>query len=119
MHKYLLEGEIHTARDFLESQIRAGVKFPCPFRSFSYYLVRLWQWDTSDADYTIEILNEPGHQIFNSYDEALNCFNTLMSELLEDVQEDVKLELVQYHVGTIYPLESIVLMPLVCGDQQA
>ena len=113
MHKYFFEGEIHTARDYFESRIRAGIKYPYPFRSYSYYLVRLWQWNISDADYNIEVLNEPGHQFFSSYDEALSCFHTLAEELLGRIQEDVKLELVQYHLGTIYPLESKILLPLV------
>ena len=106
MHKYFFEGEIHTAPDFFEARIRTGIGFPHAFCSFSYYLVRLWQWDTPDADYTIEILNEPGHQIFNNYNEALNCFNTLAEELPGRILEDIKLELVHYHLGTIYPLES-------------
>lgn len=109
MHKYLYEGGVHTAQDFFEARIRSGIKFPHPFHSFSYYLVRLWQWDIPDADYTIEILNEPGHQVFNNYDEARTCFHTLAEELPGCIQEDVKLELVHYHLGTIYPLESKIL----------
>ncbi|MFQ5583894.1 MAG: hypothetical protein ACE5GL_05620 [Calditrichia bacterium] len=111
MHKYLYEGGIHTARDFFEARIRTGIRFPHPFHSFSHYLVRLWQWDTPDANYTIEILSEPGHQIFNNYDEALNCFNTLAEELPGRILEDVKLELVHSHLGIIYPLESKIVKP--------
>jgi hypothetical protein len=116
MHKYFYEGEVYTARDFFEARIRMGIRFPHPFHSFSHYLVRLWQRSTPDADYTIEILNEPGHQIFNNYDDARNCFITLAGELPGRIREDVKLELVHYHMGTIYPVESkIVLSPVFAG----
>lgn len=117
MYKYTFQGNVDTARDFIEARVRTGMRFPQTFRSFSYYLVRLWQWDTSDTDFNIEILNEPGHQIFNKYDEALNCFNNLTEELPDHMPETVKLELVQYHMGVIYPLESRVLMPLVSLDE--
>ena len=60
----------------------------------------------ADADYTIEILNELGPKTFNNYEEALNCFITLTNELPGLVREDVELELVQFHLGKVYPLES-------------
>jgi hypothetical protein len=113
MYKYYYEGGIYTARDFIEARIQTGMRFPHPFHSFSHFVVRLWQWDISDADYTIEILNEPGHQIFNNYNEALNCFNTLAKELPGRILENVNLELVHYHLGHIYPLEiKIVMSPV-------
>ena len=79
-------------------------------------MVRLWKWDPSDGEYTVEVLGEPGHQIFNNYDEALNCYNSLAEELPGRILEDAKLELVHYHMGGIYPLESkIVRSPVFAG----
>ena len=111
MYKFFYDGKIHTVRDLFEARNLTNVQFPHPFHSFSYYLIRIWQWDISDADYTIEILNEPGHQSFNNYDDALHCFSTLADELPRRILENVKLELVHYHLGKIYPLDSQVLMP--------
>ena len=117
MYKYFYKGRVYTARDFFEARILTRIKFPRPFRSFSYYLVRLWQWDIPDVGYTVEVLNEPGHQIFNNYGESLNCFNTLAKELPGWVLVDSKLELVHYHLGEVYPLESnIAMSPVFSGE---
>ena len=116
MYKYLYDGGIHTARDFYAARLHTGILFPRPFHSFSHYVVGLWQWDPSDGEYTVEILSEPGHQTFNYYEEALNCFNTLVEELPGRIREDIKLELVQYHLGKTYPLQSKILMPPIFAD---
>ena len=110
MYKYIYEGKAHTARDFFEARIQTGIRFPNPFHSFSHFVVRIWQWDVSDADYNIEILSEPGHQSFNNYDDALHCFNTLAKELPGRILKNVKLDLVHYHLGRVYQLESKILV---------
>ncbi len=116
MYKYFYDSGFHTARDFYEARLQMGIRLPHPFHSFSHYVVGLWQWDPSDGDYNVEILSEPGHQIFNNYEEALNCFNTLAEELPERMLEDVKLELVQCHLGKTYPLKSKTLMPAIFAN---
>jgi hypothetical protein len=116
MYKYVYDGEIHTARDFLEARLQTGLRLPHPFHSFSHYLVRIWLWDIEDQDYTIETLSEPGHQTFNNYENALECFNTLRKELPGQILGDCKLELVHYHLGEVYPIEStIVRSPVFSG----
>lgn len=116
MYKYFYDGGVHSARDFFEARLHTGISLPHSFRSFSHYMVRLWKWDPSDGEYTVEVLGEPGHQIFNNYDEALNCYNSLAEELPGRILEDAKLELVHYHMGGIYPLESkIVRSPVFAG----
>ena len=111
MYKYTYRGEIHTARDFFEARNKAGLSLPRTFHSISHYVTRLWQWDETERDYAVEILNPPGHQIFNSYDEALVCYNTLAEFFPGEITHDVKLELVQFHLGEDYGLESQVLYP--------
>ena len=111
MYKYSYQGRVHTARDFYEARNKAGLSLPCPFQSASHYVIRLWQWDESDRDYAVEILNPPGHQILNCYDEALVCFNTLAEFFPYEITEDLKLELVHFHLGETYSLESQILFP--------
>jgi len=111
MYKYTYQGEIHSARDFFEARHKAGLSLPRTFHSVSHYVIRLWQWDEGDRDYSVEILNSPGHQIFNSYDEALVSYNTLAEFYPNDIDRDIKLELVQFHLGEVYDLEEQVLYP--------
>jgi len=117
MYKYSFKGQVHTARDFFEARHKAGVFLPLTTSTISYYVVRLWQWDEADRDYTVEILSPPGYQIFNSHDEAMVCYNTQSEFLPSEITEDLKLELVQIHLEKIYALESKVLCPPVTDWQ--
>ena len=109
MYKYFYNGDVHTARDYFEARLVTGRRYPRPFRSFSHYVVRLLRWDPVDRDYTIEDLSEQGHQIFNHYDEAVFCFHRLAAVLPGKIQEDVKLELIQNHLGREYSLQTRIL----------
>ena len=111
MYKYSFQGRVHTAQDFHEARNKAGLPLPDTSQSVSHYLVRLWQWDDAGRDYAVEIFNTPGHQIFNSYDEALVCYNTLAEFFPDEIAEDFKLELVNFHRGETYQLASKILLP--------
>lgn len=111
VYKYSFKGQVHTAQDFYEARNKAGLPLPDTLQSVSYYLVRLWQWDDAGRGYTVEILNSPGHQVFNAYDEALVCYNTLTEFFPDEIANDVRLELVHYHLGETYELESTILYP--------
>ncbi len=111
MYKYSFKGQVHTARDFFEARYRAGLPLSDIFQSVSPYVVRLWQWDDAERGYAIEILNTPGHQSFNTYDEALICYNTLVEFFPDEIASDIKLELVNFHQGETYELESTILYP--------
>ncbi len=113
MYKYSFKGQIHTAQDFYEARHKAGLPLPDTLQSVSYYLVRLWQWDDAVRSYAVEILNSPGHQVFNAYDEALVCYNTLTEFFPDEIANDVRLELVHCHLGETYELESTILYPAV------
>ena len=111
VYKYSFKGQIHTAQDFYEARNKAGLPLPDTFQSVSYYLIRLWEWDDAARNYAVEILNSPGHQVFNAYDEALVCYNTLTEFFPEEIADDVRLELVHCHLGETYELESTILYP--------
>jgi hypothetical protein len=102
---------VYTARDLYEARYQAGLLLSDVFQSVSPYVVRLWQWDEEEKDYAVEILNTPGHQIFNAYDEALVCYNTLTEFFPDEIAGDIKLELVNLHQGETYELASKILLP--------
>ena len=111
MYKYSFKGQIHTAQDFFEARNKAGLSLPDTVQSVTHYMVRLWQWDDTARDYAVEILNDPGHQLFNAYDEALVCYNTLEEFFPDQITHDMKMELVHFHEGESYELESTILFP--------
>ena len=111
LYKYSFKGQVHSARDFYEARYQAGLPLSDVFLSVSPYVVRLWQWHDAEWDYAVEILNAPGHQSFNTYDEALVCYNTLVEFFPDEIAGDIKLELVNMHKGETYELESTVLYP--------
>ena len=74
-------------------------------------MVRLWQWDDAERDYSVELLNTPGHQIFSVCDEALVCYNTLAEFFPDEITSDMKLELVHFNLDEIYEMESTILYP--------
>jgi hypothetical protein len=111
MYKYFFRGQVHTARDLYEARHKAGLALPLTTPTVSPSVVRLWQWDEEARDYAIEIFSTPGHQIFNSYDEARVCYNTLEEFFPDEITEDFKLELVNFHRGETYQLASKILLP--------
>ena len=117
MYKYSFKGRVHTARDMYEARHKAGLSLPISTPTFSPYVVRLWQWDEEDREFAVEIFNTPGHQIFNSYDEALVCYNTLTEFFPGEIDEDLKMELVHFHQGESYRLASKILLPPVAAWQ--
>ena len=111
MYKYSFKGQVHSARDFYEARYQAGLPLSDVFQSVSPYVVRLWQWDDAEKGYAVEILSAPGHQSFNTYDEALVCYNTLTEFFPDEIASDIRLELVNLHQGETYELESTFLYP--------
>ncbi len=111
MYKYLFNDEIHTALGFHEARQQCGRVLPNTIDPVSHFIVRLWRWDETDKEYSIEIFDEPGHQVFNEYDGALTCFNALEGSYPQKPADDVKLELIQYHLGEISTLQSKILFP--------
>ena len=111
MYKYIFNNKVHFAVGFMDARRQIGRTLPEEIDPVSYFLVRLWQWDKEENDYVIELLDEPGHQVFNEYDDALTCFNSLQVEYPEQTSEDFRLELAQYHMGEISTLHSKILFP--------
>jgi len=117
VYKYSYKGKIHTARDFYEARDQAGLSLPRAFQSVCHYVVRIWQWDNTDRDYAVEVLNPPGHQVFTTHDEAQVCYNTLSEFFPAEITEDLKMDLVQFHLGETYELDSTILLPPVADWQ--
>ena len=111
LYKYSFRGQVHTAQDFYEARYKAGLSLPDTLHSVNYYMVRLWQWDNASGDYAVEILNTPGHQTFDAYDEALVCYNTLAEFFPDEIANDMKLELVHFSQDEICELECTFLYP--------
>lgn len=95
----------------MDARRQIGRSLPVEIDPASYFMVRLWQWDPAEREYDIELLDEPGHQVFNEYDDALTCFNYLQADYPEQTTVDVRLELIQYHMGEISTLHSKILFP--------
>jgi hypothetical protein len=113
MYKYLFNKEIHTALGLHDAVRLADFVLPEGIDPVSHFIVRLWQWDEEDQDYSIEVFDAPGHQVFKEYDDALNFFNDLATDYPEVAGEEIKLELVQYHRGKISTLRSKILFPAI------
>ena len=111
MYKYSFKGQVHIAQDFYEARNKAGLSLPDTLHSVTYYMVRLWQWDNASGDYAVELLNTPGHQTFDAYDEALVCYNTLAEFFPDEIANDMKLELVHFSQDEICELERTFLYP--------
>lgn len=111
MYKYSYKGQVRTARDFSEARFQAGLPHTDPILSASHYAVRLWQWDDAERNYSVEILSTPGHQTFTTYDEALICYNTLAEFFTEEIDEDIKMELVHFHLDETFHLGATFLYP--------
>lgn len=111
MYKYLHTNEIHYAPGYHEALRQTGSALPEGVDPINHYIVRIWHWDANEKDHSIEVLDAPGHQVFQEYDDALTCFNALESDYPKAAGEEIKLELVQYHRGKITTYYSKILFP--------
>jgi hypothetical protein len=111
MYKFLYNNQILHAPGFLEAMRQAGLALPEDINPISHFIVRIWHWDDNGRDFVIEVFDTPGHQVFNEYDDALTCFNTLAIKYQQVTSEEFKLELVQFHRGRVSSLHSKILFP--------
>ena len=111
MYKFLHNSQIHFAPGFHAAMRQAGIALPEGINPINHFIVRIWHWDDKEQDHTIEVFDTPGHQVFNEYDDALTCFNTLAVKYPVVASEEFKLGLVQYHRGKISTLYSKILFP--------
>ena len=111
MYKYRYNSQVHSASGFSEAKKREGLAFPEEIDPISHFIVRIWQWDEEDDDFSIEIFDAPGHQVFQDYDDAISCFKILTAQYPAQAQVECKLELVQYHRGKITTYHSKILFP--------
>ena len=111
MYKYLHNSRIHFAPGFREARWQAEFTLPEGINPINYFIVRIWHWDEKEQDYSIEVFDAPGHQVFKEYDDALICFNALEADYQEKAAEEIKLELIQYHRGKVTTYHSKILFP--------
>jgi hypothetical protein len=117
MYKYLHNNRIHFAPGFREARWQTEFTLPEGINPINHFIVRIWHWDEKEQDYSIEVFDAPGHQVFKEYDDALICFNALEADYQEKAAEEIKLELIQYHRGRISTLQSKILFPsILTGD---
>lgn len=84
----------------------------------NHFIVRIWHWDAREQDFSIEVFDPPGYQVFNEYDDALTLFNALEMGIQENSTEEIKLELIQYHRGKITTYHSKILFPPLLAEQR-
>ena len=111
MYKYRYNSQIHSASGFSAAKKQEGLVFPEGVDPISHFIVRLWQWDEEDDDFSIEIFDAPGHQVFQDYNDAISCFKILTVEYPAQAVAECKLELVQYHRGKVTTYHSKILFP--------
>ena len=111
MYKYLHNNQIHFAPGFHEARWQTEIALPEGINPINHFIVRIWHWDKKEQDYSIEIFDAPGHQVFKEYNDALTCFNVLEADYQEKAAEEIKLELIQYHRGRVSTLQSKILFP--------
>ncbi len=117
MYKYLYNNQIHFASGFQEARKQSGHALPEGINPISHFIVRIWQWDENEKDYSIEVFDAPGHQLFQEYDDALDCFKVQAIHYPEEAAEEIKLELVQYHRGKVTTYYSKILFPPVLARE--
>ncbi len=117
MYKYLHNNQIHFAPGFQEARRQVGFALPEGISPINHYIVRIWHWDKTEQDYSIEVFDAPGHQVFEEYDDALDCFKALTANYPEKAGEEFKLDLVQYHRGKITNYYSKILFPPVLATE--
>ena len=111
MYKYRYNNQIQSATGFQEARVQAGLALPEGINPISYFIVRIWQWDDNDDDFSIELFDAPGHQVFEDYDDAINCFKILEAQYPQEATREIKLDLVHYHRGKITTYYSKILFP--------
>ena len=111
MYKFLHNNRIHFAPGFHEARWQTEFALPEGINPIDHFIVRIWHWDAMERDFSIEVFDPPGYQVFNEYDEALTFFNALETDFPENGTEEIKLELVQYHRGKITTYHSKILFP--------
>ena len=117
MYKFLHNSQVHFAPGFHAAMRQAGIALPEGINPINHFIVRIWHWDKNEKDYSIEVFDVPGHQVFDEYDDALTCFNALATDYPEAAAEEIKLELVQYHRGKITTYYSKILFPPVLARE--
>lgn len=111
MYKYLHNRQIHFAPGLHEARWHTQFALPEGVNPIDHFIVRIWYWDETEQDYSIEVFDAPGHQIFREYDNALICFNALVIDYPNEAGKETKLELIQYHRGKMTTLQSKILFP--------
>jgi len=111
MYKYRFKNKVYFATGFHEARKQTGLALPKGINPIDYFIVRIWSWDEVMKDYSIEVLDAPGHQVFKDYDDALTCFIALKIDYPVKIAEEVKLELTQHHRGRASILQSRILFP--------
>ena len=114
MYRYLYKNQVRDALGFLDARKQIGLALPENIHPLNYFMIRLWRWDEEEKDYSIEIFDAPGHQVFNGYEDGLTCFNALQADHPE---EEVKLQLIQVHLGEISTLQSKILFPTILAGE--
>ena len=117
MYKYRYNNQIHVASGFREARGQREFALPESIDPIKHFIVRIWHWDEHDSDFSIEVFDAPGYQVFNEYDDALICFNTLEIDQPRAAAQEIKLELVQYNRGKITTYHSKILFPPLLAGQ--
>ena len=117
MYKFLHNNRIHFAPGFHEARWQTEFALPEGINPIDHFIVRIWHWDETEKDHSIEVFDAPGHQVFKEYDDALTCFNALATDYPETAAEEIKLELIQFHRGKIATLQSKILFPSILAGE--
>jgi len=117
MFKYRYNNQIHIASDFREARGQKEFALPNTINPISHFIVRIWLWDKNDSDFSIEMFDPPGYQVFSEFDDALTSFNDIETDHSEITEEEIKLELVHYHRGKITTYRSKILFPPLLAGQ--
>lgn len=117
MYKYRYNNQIHSASSFSEARKQAGLTFPEGINPISHFVVRVWLWDEEEDSFDIEILDAPGHQVFDEYDDAFNCFNVMSIRYPKEIEKEIKLDMIHYHRGKITTYHSKILFPPLLAGQ--
>jgi len=117
MYKFLYANQIHYAPGYPEALKQAGLDLPEGVDPIDHFIVRIWLWSENERDYSVEVLDAPGHQVFQEYDDALNCFKALEADYPKAAGEEIKLEFVQYHRGKTTTYYSRILFPPLLANQ--
>lgn len=117
MYKFLHNNRIYFAPGFFEARQQTEFALPEGINPINHFIVRIWHWDETEQDYSIEVFDAPGHRVFKEYDDALTFFNALTIDYPDDAGAEVKLELIQYHRGRVSTLQSKILFPTLLSKE--